>query len=144
MRRIIYVLLCLYLPVPWNFQGPGSRIFPILRFSSYIESGSYRKIQWYYFGWPAITVINGLKSIMPLSLQPFLLMEISWQIRLPIGDAWGVGLMTMTDRTANGILTSNYVAISTAYQKALDENGWNQIGIGFQGSYASKRLDGTN
>ncbi len=59
------------------------------------------------------------------------------------GDAWGVGLMTMTDRTANGILTSNYVALSTSYQKALDENGWNQIGIGFQGSYANKRLDGT-
>jgi type IX secretion system PorP/SprF family membrane protein len=58
------------------------------------------------------------------------------------GDAWGVGLMTMTDRTASGILTSNYVALSTSYQKALDENGWNQIGLGFQGSYASKRLDG--
>ena len=70
-------------------------------------------------------------------------MEISWQIRSAPGDAWGVGLMTMTDRTANGILTSNYVAISTSYQKALDENGWNQIGIGFQGSYANKRLDGT-
>src|SRR5450432_2788700 len=32
------------------------------------------------------------------------------------GDAWGVGIMTMTDRTANGILTSNYVALSTSYQ----------------------------
>lgn len=65
------------------------------------------------------------------------------QNKISNGDAWGIGLMTMTDRTANGILTSNYVAVSTAYQKALDENGWNQIGIGFQGSYANKRLDGT-
>src|SRR5579862_3074090 len=40
--------------------------------------------------------------------------------RITNGDAWGVGLMAMTDKTADGILTSNYVAISTSYQKALD------------------------
>src|SRR6202007_1542836 len=28
---------------------------------------------------------------------------------LPETDTWGVGLMPMTDRTANGILTSNYL-----------------------------------
>src|SRR5215213_2381447 len=30
--------------------------------------------------------------------------------RLPQGDTWGVGLMAMTDKTANGILTSNYLS----------------------------------
>lgn len=63
--------------------------------------------------------------------------------RLPAGDAWGIGAFAMTDKTASGILTSNYLSLSTAYQKALDENGWNQLGIGFQGTYATKRLDGT-
>jgi type IX secretion system PorP/SprF family membrane protein len=63
--------------------------------------------------------------------------------RLPDGDAWGIGLLAMTDKTANGILSSNYFSLSTAYQKALDENGWNQLGIGFQGTYAGKRLDGS-
>ncbi len=63
--------------------------------------------------------------------------------KLAEGDAWGVGLLAMSDKTANGILTSNYVSLSTAYHKALDENGWNQIGLGFQGTYANKRLDGT-
>ncbi len=63
--------------------------------------------------------------------------------RLPESDVWGLGIMAMTDKTANGILTSNYLSLSTSYHKSLDENGWNQLGIGFQGSYADKRLDGT-
>ena len=63
--------------------------------------------------------------------------------KLAEGDAWGVGLLAMSDKTANGILTSNYVSLSTAYHKSLDENGWNQLGLGFQGTYANKRLDGT-
>src|SRR5690349_12060766 len=58
-------------------------------------------------------------------------------------DSWGIGFMGMTDKTANGILNSNYFSFSTAYHKGLDEDGLNQIGVGFQGSYASKRLDGT-
>lgn len=58
-------------------------------------------------------------------------------------DKWGIGLMAMTDKTANGILNSNYIAFSTAYHKGIDEDGLNQIGIGFQGTYATKRLDGT-
>ena len=58
-------------------------------------------------------------------------------------DKWGIGIMAMTDKTANGILNSNFFSFSTAYHKALDEDGMNQIGLGFQGSYATKRLDGT-
>lgn len=58
-------------------------------------------------------------------------------------DTWGIGGMVMTDRTANGILNSNYVAFSTAYHKALDEDGFHQLGVGFQGVYAAKRLDGS-
>lgn len=63
--------------------------------------------------------------------------------RLSERDTWGIGFMGMTDRTANGILTSNYLAFSTAYHKGLDEEGLHSIGVGFQGTYASKRLDGT-
>lgn len=63
--------------------------------------------------------------------------------RLPETDTWGVGLMAMTDKTANGILSSNYIALSTAYHLSLDEDGYHQLGLGFQGTYANKRLDGT-
>lgn len=54
------------------------------------------------------------------------------QDKLSEGDRWGLGFMAMTDKTANGILNSNYFAISTAYHKAIDENGWHTIGVGFQ------------
>jgi len=62
--------------------------------------------------------------------------------RISPDDTWGLGLMAMTDRTANGILNSNYLGISTAYHKGLDEDGMQQLGFGFQGTYVSKRLDG--
>ncbi len=61
--------------------------------------------------------------------------------RLPYSDTWGVGVMAMTDRTANGILTSNFLSFSTSYHKGLDEDGLHQIGVGFQGAYTNKRLD---
>jgi type IX secretion system PorP/SprF family membrane protein len=62
--------------------------------------------------------------------------------RISPDDTWGLGVMGMTDRTANGILNANYISVSTAYHKGLDEDGMQQIGFGFQGTYSSKRLDG--
>ncbi|MDP4129932.1 MAG: PorP/SprF family type IX secretion system membrane protein [Bacteroidota bacterium] len=64
------------------------------------------------------------------------------QNKLPTNDRLGIGFMAMTDKTADGILTSNYFSFSTAYHKAVDEDGLQQIGVGFQGSYANKLLDG--
>lgn len=63
--------------------------------------------------------------------------------RLSELDTWGVGVMAMTDKTANGILSTNLLSISTSYHKGLDEDGLHQIGVGFQASYNTKRLDGT-
>jgi type IX secretion system PorP/SprF family membrane protein len=58
-------------------------------------------------------------------------------------DTWGIGIMAMTDKTANGILSGNFISITTAYHKGIDEDGLQQIGVGFQGTYSNKRLDGT-
>jgi type IX secretion system PorP/SprF family membrane protein len=63
--------------------------------------------------------------------------------RLPEIDQFGVGVMAFSDKAANGALQYNYLALSTAYHKGLDENGSHQIGIGFQGTYVNKRLDVT-
>jgi len=65
-----------------------------------------------------------------------------FQDHLQEGDRWALGVMAMTDKTAGGILTSNYVALSTAYHKTIDENGLHSIGVGFQGTYANRTLDG--
>ena len=142
MRRIIYVLLSIFyfLPGVTQAQDPAfSQFFaspltlnPALtgKFNGTIRvAGNYRN------QWPQI---NNAYITSTISVDGNILAN-----KITNGDAWGIGLMTMTDKTADGILTSNYVALSTSYQKALDENGWDQLGIGFQGSYANKRLDGT-
>ena len=142
MRRIIYVLLGI------TYFLPGTTMAQDPEFSQFFASpltlnpaltgkfnGSVRLAGNYRNQWPQI---NNAFITSTISVDGNILAN-----KIANGDAFGLGLMTMTDRTANGILTSNYVAISASYQKALDENGWNQIGIGFQGSYANKRLDGT-
>lgn len=60
---------------------------------------------------------------------------------IPENDTWGVGFMGLNDKAGDGVLTSNYFGISTAYHKALNEDGYSQIGLGFQGMYGNKKLD---
>jgi type IX secretion system PorP/SprF family membrane protein len=61
--------------------------------------------------------------------------------RLPYNDTWGVGILALTDKAGGGVLTNNYLGLSTSYHKALDEDGFKQIGLGFQGTYGQKKLD---
>jgi type IX secretion system PorP/SprF family membrane protein len=61
--------------------------------------------------------------------------------RIPDFDQFGIGIMGFTDKSGNGALQHNYISISTAYHKALDENGYHQLGLGFQGTFVSKNLD---
>lgn len=140
--RIIYTLLLLAFIIPGGLmaQDPAFSQF----FASPLTlnpaltgkfNGIFRVAGNYRNQWPQI---NNAFITSTVSVDGNILTN-----KITNGDALGVGIMAMTDRTANGILNSNYVSLSTAYQKALDENGWNQIGIGFQGSYASKMLDGT-
>jgi type IX secretion system PorP/SprF family membrane protein len=56
-------------------------------------------------------------------------------------DRWGIGGLFMSDQNGNGAVTTNQFSLSTAYHKGLDEDGYHQIGVGFQGSYTDKRLD---
>jgi type IX secretion system PorP/SprF family membrane protein len=61
--------------------------------------------------------------------------------RLSEIDQLGVGIMAMTDRAGDGVLVTNSGGLSLAYHKGLDEDGFHQIGAGFQGVYTNKRLD---
>lgn len=63
--------------------------------------------------------------------------------RLDEIDQLGVGILAVTDRAGDGVLTTNYAGGSIAYHKGLDEDGFHQIGAGFQGTFVSKRLDVT-
>jgi type IX secretion system PorP/SprF family membrane protein len=61
--------------------------------------------------------------------------------KIPEFDQFGVGVLGFSDKSGNGVLQNNAVAFSTSYHKALDENGYSQIGLGFQGAFVSKMLN---
>jgi len=63
--------------------------------------------------------------------------------RVPQNDVFGVGISGVSDASANNILKLNYGSVSMSYHKSLDENGYNTIGAGFQGTYSSLSLDVT-
>lgn len=60
---------------------------------------------------------------------------------IPEFDQFGVGVLAFSDKSGNGVLQNNFLGLSTAYHKALDENGYNQLGLGFQGTFVSKTLN---
>jgi type IX secretion system PorP/SprF family membrane protein len=63
--------------------------------------------------------------------------------KIPEDDVFGVGISGLSDASANNILKLNYGSVSMSYHKALDENGYNTIGAGFQGTFSSLSLDVT-
>jgi len=63
--------------------------------------------------------------------------------RIPDGDVFGLGVSGVSDASANSALKLNYGSLSLSYHRALDEDGYNTIGAGFQGTYSSMVLDVT-
>lgn len=90
-------------------------------------AGNYRN------QWPAF---NNVYTTSTLSVDFPILKN-----KLPDYDTWGLGILALTDKAGGGVLTNNYMGVSTSYHKALDEDGFQQLGIGFQGTYGQKRLD---
>lgn len=90
-------------------------------------SGNYRN------QWPTF---NNVYTTSTLSVDFDILRN-----KLPDYDRWGVGILALTDKAGSGVLTNNYLGLSTSYSKALDEDGFKQIAIGFQGTYGQKALD---
>jgi type IX secretion system PorP/SprF family membrane protein len=97
--------------------------------------GNFRVAGNYRNQWP--TINNAFTTATASFDMPVM------QKRLPEYDRWGVGLIGLNDRSGNKILNNNHIAISTAYHKALDENGYHQLTVGFQGTFTSKQLDVT-
>lgn len=137
MRKIA-LALCLLISFIANAQDPHfSQFFaspltlnPALtgKFDGTLRvAGNYRN------QWPAF---NNVYTTSTLSVDFSILNRI-----IPENDTWGVGIMALTDKAAGGILTNNYIGISTSYHKALNEDGFSQLGVGFQGTYGQKRLD---
>lgn len=66
---------------------------------------------------------------------PLLKKKISYR------DTWGLGLMGYTDKSAAGAVKFNYFSMSTAFHKGLDEDGYTQIGAGFQATYSNMLIN---
>ncbi|MEN9569717.1 MAG: hypothetical protein RL172_948 [Bacteroidota bacterium] len=61
--------------------------------------------------------------------------------KIPKGDVFGVGISGLSDQSADAALKLNYGSISLSYHKALDEDGYNTIGAGFQTTFSSATID---
>jgi type IX secretion system PorP/SprF family membrane protein len=95
--------------------------------------GTFRAAGNYRNQWPAF---NNVYTTSTLSIDFSILNKI-----IPENDTWGVGIIALTDKAGGGVLTNNYIGLSTAYHKALNEDGFSQIGLGFQGVYGQKSLN---
>ena len=61
--------------------------------------------------------------------------------KIPTGDVFGIGISGLSDASADNALKLNYGSLSLSYHRALDEDGYNTIGAGFQGTYSSMTID---
>ena len=95
--------------------------------------GLYRIAGNYRNQWPSI---NNAYTTATISADFAIMRD-----KVPELDQFGIGFMGFTDRAGDGVLTNNYAGVSIAYHKGLDENGYHQLGAGFQGTYINKRLD---
>lgn len=64
--------------------------------------------------------------------------------RLPEIDRLAIGVNAFADEQADGVLKNTYYSLSLAYHKGLDEDGFHSVTVGFQGTYAQKRLNTAN
>lgn len=140
MRKFLFVLLLLCGAFASQAQDPNFSQF----FASPLTlnpaltgkfDGVFRVAGNYRNQWPTI---NNAFTTATVSLDAGILRN-----SIPEYDQFGVGIMAFTDKSGNGVLQNNFLALSTAYHKALDEDGFHQIGLGFQGTFVNKRLDRT-
>ena len=138
MRRIFFTCLIVTATLFGKAQDPNFSQFFVspLTLNPALTGkfdGNYRLALNFRNQWPSIN--NAFKTYTA-SFDASVLKN-----HIPDYDQFGIGLLALTDKSGNGVLQHNYVGVSTAYHKALDESGFHQIGLGFQGVYVSKRLD---
>ena len=63
------------------------------------------------------------------------------QNKIARNDKWGLGVQALYDQAAGGVYKNSYIAVSTGFNKGLDEEGYQSIGIGVQAAYARHVVD---
>ncbi len=99
-------------------------------FGSFRVAGNYRN------QWPSI---NNAYTTATASIDFHVLQD-----KIANNDTWGLGLVGYNDNSSNGAVKFNYASFSTAYHKGLDEDGFHQLGAGFQITYANMLINTSN
>jgi len=63
------------------------------------------------------------------------------QNSIGMNDTWGVGIKGFSGQSANCAVKFNYASVGTAFHKGLDEDGYHQVGVGFQATYANMLIN---
>src|ERR1700733_3712806 len=56
-------------------------------------------------------------------------------------DRWGVGIHALYDQSSGGVFKNTYLSLSTAFNKGLDADGYQSIGIGVQATLGHNSVD---
>lgn len=59
---------------------------------------------------------------------------------IPENDCFALGVVGLGENNSDEGIKNTYLSLSMGYQKCLDEEGKQQLGIGFQATYARKKL----
>ncbi len=62
----------------------------------------------------------------------------------PENDCFAIGILGLAEKSETDGIKNTYLSASLAYQKALDDEGKQQLGIGFQTTFASRKLQKPN
>ncbi len=134
MRKLINFILFSFLALSLHAQDPHfSQFFasPLTlnpAFTGKID-GDFRLAGNYRNQWPTI---NRAYNTTTFSADfPILKNSVA------ANDIWGLGVMGYSDQSANSAVKFNYLTVSTAFHKGLDEDGYHQIAAGFQGTYSN-------
>ena len=93
----------------------------------YRFSANFRQ-QWWSLGAPFVTgTISYDTKLIPT--------------KIPGNDIFSVGLLALYDQSLAGGFKSVNVSANMSYHKALDDAGENNVGIGFQATYASRSIN---
>ncbi len=60
---------------------------------------------------------------------------------VPENDCFAIGISALNERSIGEGIKNDYLSVSLAYQKGLDYDGEQQIGVGFQTTFGHKRIE---
>ena len=139
-KQILFYCLCLLLGTASAQDPHFSQFFssPLTLNPAFTGKffGTYRVAGNYRNQWPAI---NNAYTTATASIDFHVM-----QNKIASNDSWGVGFAGYNDNSSNGAVKFNYASLSTAYHKGLDENGFHQLGAGFQVTFANMLINTTD